>query len=273
MMDIIELQLTDLLTKLKKRPQDAYKGDFGHVLIIGGNNGYAGAPVMSALGALRVGAGLVTVATLQQNIIGLNSSHPELMSHAIDKPNSLEQIIDRVDVCVLGPGLGRDSWSKQVYDFAQSTKHPLVLDADGLYFLAQNPNLSDKRVITPHPGEAARLLDKASPIDQKERVSAITALINKYGSTTVLKGNGSLIASDDHNITICKAGNPGMASGGMGDLLSGIIGGLIAQGLDLTTAAQLGTCLHATAGDIAASDGERGLIATDLLKPIRSLIG
>lgn len=271
-MQIQNLEYQDLIKKLPQRPTAAHKGNFGHVLVIGGDVGYPGAPVLAALGALRVGAGLVTIASHEEHLIGLNAEHPEIMCHAIDKPTALPEILNKVTTIVLGPGLGRTTWGQEVYDLTIKSTLPMVVDADGLFFLALNPTQNIQRVITPHPGEAARLLNQTQAITTNDRDSAIQNLIAKYGCTVVLKGSGTLVGSPQQPIGICTAGNPGMASGGMGDLLSGVIGGLIAQGLDLDLAAKLGVCVHAVAGDIAAKNGQRGIIATDLLLPIQHLI-
>lgn len=268
-----ELNFAELIQKLPPRAQNAHKGNFGHVLIIGGDEGYAGAPVMAALGALRVGAGMVTIASHQSTFSGLNAAHPEIMTFAIDKPNALKSIFPYVSVVVLGPGLGREAWSKQVYNHAINCNLPMVIDADALFFLAKEPLKDTNYVITPHPGEAAILLDKKVPIAENMRINAIHELIKIYQCTVVLKGSGTLVGTADSDIAICTAGNPGMASGGMGDLLGGVIGGLIAQKLEVPIATQLGVCVHAMAGDIAAKSGQRGLITSDLLLPLKLLMG
>lgn len=271
-MQIQNLDYADLIKHFPKRPATAHKGNFGHVLVVGGDIGYPGAPVLAALGALRVGAGLVTIASHEEHLIGLNAEHPEIMCHAIDKPAALSTMLNKVTTLVLGPGLGRAAWGQEVYALASASALPMVVDADGLFFLAQKPTQNIQRVITPHPGEAARLLNQTESIAINKRENAIQNLIAKYNCTVVLKGSGTLVGSPQQPIGICTAGNPGMASGGMGDLLSGVIGGLIAQGLELDLAAKLGVCVHAKAGDIAAKNGLRGIIATDLLLPIQQLI-
>jgi ADP-dependent NAD(P)H-hydrate dehydratase / NAD(P)H-hydrate epimerase len=272
-MDTINaLDFKTLLALLPKRELQAHKGNFGHVLVIGGDFGYPGAPVLAALGALRVGAGLVSLASHQATITGINAYHPEIMCHAIDDPATLSPLLSKATVIILGPGLGRTLWSQQIYDIASNIHLPLVLDADGLFFLAQQPNKNPKRILTPHPGEAANLLNKKQAIAQEQRITALEDLLAKYNSTIVLKGAGTLVASPNSKAGICTNGNPGMASGGMGDLLSGIIGGLLAQGMIVDQAAKLGVCVHAMAGDIAAQSGQRGIIATDLLLPIKQLM-
>lgn len=257
---------------LPARKADSHKGLFGHVLVIGGDFGYPGATVLAALGALRVGAGLVTIATHRDHILGLNSQHPEIMATAIDEPSILNKLLTKATVVVLGPGLGRSDWSHEVFKYAINTMLPMVLDADGLFLITETPHVRDNWVLTPHPGEAATLLHKAKSIAPNERMASIQQLIKQYNATVVLKGSGTLVGSPNESIEICNTGNPGMSSAGMGDLLSGIIAGLIAQGLELDIAAKLGVCIHATAGDLATKQGQRGLIATDLLPYVRQLI-
>lgn len=266
------LDFQQLIQALPKRDKNAHKGDYGHVLVIGGDYGYPGAPVLSAMGALRAGAGLVTLASHQAHINGLNAAHPEIMCHAIDDLQNLRKLLQAASVVVLGPGLGRTDWSQQVYDVAINTAHPLILDGDGLFFLAQKPSKNRNRIITPHPMEAARLLQQTQPIAQDMRERAVQQLIAQYDSTVVLKGAGTLVGSALNHMAICNLGNPGMASGGMGDLLSGVIAGLVAQGLGLDFAARLGVCVHGLAGDMAAKTGQRGIIASDLLMPIKQLL-
>lgn len=269
----LQLQLADLIKHLPVRAKDAHKGNFGHVLVIGGDFGYAGAPILAALGALRVGSGLVTVATHRYHLVGLNAVHPELMTAVIDDPEDLTTELSKATVLVLGPGLGRSKWSEEVFNIAISAKVPMVVDADGLFFLKDYMTTPDM-VITPHPGEAAHLLQEEITSTKSERLAVEQRLITTFNCTAVLKGAGSLVGSPDSKIHICKAGNAGMASGGMGDLLSGVIAGLMAQGMSGINAAQLGVCVHALAGDTAAmQEGTHGLIATDLLSSIRSLLG
>lgn len=266
------LDFKTLLAMLPTRAPNVHKGNFGHVLIIGGDFGFPGAPVLAALGALRVGAGLVTLASHQATITGINAYHPEIMCHAIDEPNALDSILTKATVIVLGPGLGRTAWSQDIYNRVITTQLPLVLDADGLFFLSQQPCKNLHRVLTPHPGEAAAMLNQTQLAPIAQRTKVLSELITKYNSTVVLKGAGTLVASPHSATEICTAGNPGMASGGMGDLLAGIIAGLIAQGMSPDLAARLGVCVHAMAGDSAAQFGQRGIIATDLLLPIQQLM-
>jgi len=266
-----ELDFNTLMQSLKPRDQNSHKGNFGHVLVIGGDDGFSGAPRLAAEAALRVGAGLVSVATRSYYADNLNINRPEIMSHAVGSSEDLSPLLAKATVIILGPGLGRSGWSVELWRAVINTSLPLVLDADGLNWLADDPRKSSHWILTPHPGEAARLLKKTSASIQKNRVEAVHELQNTYDGVIVLKGAGSLIATKK-GVSICRAGNPGMASGGMGDALSGVIGGLLAQGLKPDIAAKLGVVLHATAGDLAARDGERGLLASDLMPYLRQLV-
>jgi NAD(P)H-hydrate epimerase len=176
---------------------------------------------------------------------------------------------------VVGPGLGQSAWSEHLLQRALASGKPMVLDADGLNLLADGragaAQAQENRVLTPHPGEAARLLDSTTGDVQADRFAAVAALQQRYGGAVVLKGNGSLIA-DGNEVLLSDYGNPGMASGGMGDVLSGVIGALLAQGLPAVEAAALGVCLHGAAADLAAEDGQRGLVATDLMPHLRALL-
>lgn len=250
------------------------KGDFGHVLVIGGDFGMSGAPHMAGCGALRAGAGVVTIATRAEHAQLLNIAQPELMCKGIKSAKDLIPLIKKATSIAIGPGLGQSAWGKTLLNITLKHAHvPLVIDADALNLLAKNPRTRKDWILTPHPGEAGRLLNSETLKIQKNRFAAVTKLHKKYGGVCVLKGNGTLVLSDTKPIKICAAGNPGMASGGMGDILTGIIAGLIAQGIPLNIAAEYGVCLHTEAADYAAFTlGERGLLATDLLPYIQKLV-
>jgi NAD(P)H-hydrate epimerase len=258
---------------LPPRRRDAHKGNCGHVLAIGGDSGTAGAIRLCGEAALRAGAGKVSVATQPEQLVALNSARPELMAHAINGPQALEPLLQQASVLAVGPGLGQRAWGHALWLTALDADRPLVLDADGLNLLAKEPRrFSLSTVLTPHPGEAARLLGSTAAAVEADRFAAVRALARQFNAVVVLKGAGSLIADPDGRLDVCPWGNPGMASGGMGDLLTGIVAALMAQGCSAWEAACLGVGLHARAGDRAARDGERGLLATDLLGPLRLLL-
>ncbi|MEO8998374.1 MAG: NAD(P)H-hydrate dehydratase [Rhodanobacter sp.] len=257
---------------LPPRARYANKGDNGHVLVIGGEHGMAGAARLAGESALRAGAGLVSVATRAEHISALNAARPELMAHAVDGPQALAPLLERASVLALGPGLGQAAWGHALWLTALDTNKPLVLDADGLNLLAREPRqFTVPVVMTPHPGEAARLLGVSTREIERDRFAAARGLAKRYAAIVVLKGAGSLIADPDGRLDVCPWGNPGMASGGMGDLLTGIVAALLAQGCSAWQAACLGVGLHARAGDRAAQQGERGILASDLLAPLRVL--
>lgn len=257
---------------LPPRPRDANKGTNGHVLAIGGEHGMAGAIRLSGEAALRAGAGLVSVATRAEHLPALNAARPELMAHGVDGPQALAPLLARASVLAVGPGLGQGAWSHALWLTALDSGKPLVLDADGLNLLAREPRrFTQPAVLTPHPGEAARLLGSTIAEVEADRFAAARALADRFHAVVVLKGSGSLIANPSGRLDVCPWGNPGMAAGGMGDLLTGIVAALLAQGCDAWQAASLGVGLHARAGDRAARQGERGLLASDLLAPLRAL--
>jgi NAD(P)H-hydrate epimerase len=265
----------DLITLLPRRQHSAYKSNFGHVLVVGGNFGLAGAARMAAEAAARCGAGLVSVATRAAHA-GLQAAiRPELMIYGVETPEDLSLLMSRATVIAVGPGLGCDNWSQAMLNTVfNDSKIPTVVDADGLNLLAVKPTARDNWILTPHPGEAARLLRITARAVEIDRFKAVRDLSSLYGGIVVLKGAGSLIASKaDGLLAICSTGNPGMASGGMGDVLTGVISGLLAQGLQPFAASKAGVYLHGLAGDLAAkSGGERGLMATDLFPFIRQAV-
>ena len=257
---------------LMPRLRYVHKGDCGHVLIVGGEQGYTGAVRMAGEAAARIGAGLVSIATRSEHAMVLNAARPELMCHGVETESQFQQLAERATVIAIGPGLGQGMWSQKMLDYALESGLPLVVDADALNLLSQNIQKRDDWVLTPHPGEAGRMLGKAVSEVERDRFAAIDDLANAVGGIVVLKGAGSLIKFADRPVQVCSGGNPGMACGGMGDVLSGIIAGLIAQGLPLSSATSLGVALHAEAGDQAAKTaGERGLLASDLMPWVRRL--
>ncbi|KTC73744.1 sugar kinase [Legionella birminghamensis] len=267
---IEEKEVASLLAPRKK---NSHKGDFGHVLIIGGGEGMPGSVCLAALAAARTGAGLVTVATKPEHAKRPVTGLPEAMIHGISSIKDILSLIKRASVCVIGPGLGTDDWAVQLFNEVIASQLPMVIDASALRILADHPQHDDNWILTPHPGEAAGLLHCKINDIQSDRFEAVSQLQQQYGGQIILKGLGSLIRTDAAKTYLCAQGNPGMASAGMGDALSGIIAGLIAQKFSLAEAARLGVWLHAAAGDLAAGEeGEKGLLASDIMPFIRLLM-
>lgn len=256
---------------LPRRTRTAHKGAAGHVLVAGGNHGMGGAALLAAEAALRAGAGLVSVATRAVHVAPLLARTPEAMAHAIEDPEDVARLSAPADVCAIGPGLGRDAWAAGLLGAVINRAHALVVDADALNLLAASPRgLRADSVLTPHPGEAARLLGRSTAEVQRDRLAAAHALCLRFGCVVVLKGAGSVVAAPDGRAWIIDAGNPGMAVGGMGDALTGIIAALRAQGLPAAEAAVAGALQHAVAGDRAAETcGARGLLPSDLIAALR----
>lgn len=257
---------------LRPRDRNTHKGANGRVLCMGGDHGSGGALLLCAEAALRCGAGLVDAATRERHVAALLARLPEALAHVPGDEGS-ELAFDRADVVAVGPGLGQGSWGRGLFTHALAAGKPLVLDADALNLLATASHaLPGDAVITPHPGEAARLLGCDIPDVQQDRIAAARRLAQRFGCTVVLKGAGSVVAASDHLPRIVAAGNPGMAVGGMGDVLTGAIAALRAQGLLAYQAASAGALLHAAAGDAAAAaGGERGLLPSDLMPWLRRL--
>jgi len=272
------MDLHELIENLPTRDADAYKNQFGHSMIIGGDHGFGGAAMMAAEAALRTGSGLVSMATRPAHVAGALARQPEVMVSGIVSGQELEPLLHKPSVLIVGPGLGRSPWSEQLLQKAVATRRPMVVDADALNIIADGRVVSQPDgsgwIMTPHPAEAARLLNVSVDEVQADRFAAVRQLQEKYNAVILLKGVGTLIAAPgDEIIAVCPYGNPGMATGGMGDLLSGIIGALLAQGLEPKLAAQLGCCLHSAAADLAVEEqGMRGLTATDLLSYLRKLL-
>ncbi len=257
---------------LPRRARGAHKGDFGHVLCVGGDHGTGGAVVLCAESALRSGAGLVSVATRAPHVAALLAARPEAMAHAVEESADFAPLLQRASVVAIGPGLGQGEWGRALYAAALGSGKSLVIDADALNLLAQHPQPLRDAVLTPHPGEAARLLGVSTDAIQCDRYGAAQALADRYAAVVVLKGAGSVVAAPDQIPVVIDAGNPGMASGGMGDVLTGVIAALRAQGLPAFDAAACGALLHAAAGDLATRHrGERGLLASDLFPHLTRL--
>jgi NAD(P)H-hydrate epimerase len=256
---------------LPRRARSSHKGRHGHVLVIGGAPGMGGAARLAGEAALRAGAGLVTVAVHPQSLPAL-AARPELMTTAATAAD-LQRVLERATVIALGPGLGQSPWAMEAMGAALASGKPLVVDADALNLLARQPQRRADWVLTPHPGEAARLLghDDAAGV-QHDRPGVARSLQAAYGGTVVLKGAGSIVQGDGAG-WICGHGNPGMGTAGMGDVLTGVIAGIAAQCVDLELAACAGVFVHAAAGDrVAMQGGERGMLAGDVIDALRACV-
>ncbi len=275
---IAELLDNDVLARrLRPRARDAHKGHFGHVLVVGGGHGYAGAVLLAARAAVRAGAGLVTVATRAEHV-GLVSACPEAMFVPIESGYELQALAERADVVAVGPGLGQTEWARPVFHAALESGKVVVVDADGLNLMAEGGarvrDLSGL-VLTPHPGEAARLIGSSTIAVQRNRLTTAAEISVKFGAICVLKGAGTVVV-DNTRRSVVGLGNPGLASGGSGDTLTGITAALLAQAealsLSQMEAVEVAVCAHAAAADRAALQGERGMLASDVIEHLRPVI-
>lgn len=262
----------DISARLPERPRGGHKGQHGHVLVIGGNTGFAGAAQLAGTAALRAGAGLVSVATRAEHVAALVGARPELMVRGVAAAADLDDLLRRAGVVAVGPGLGQDAWAEELFDAALASELPLVVDADALNLLARQRRRCDNWVLTPHPGEAARLLQCSAAEVQADRVAAVTQLQQRYGGVALLKGHGTLVQGAQGPPWLVTAGNPGMGTAGMGDVLTGIVAALLAQfpTSERGELAAVAGGVHGAAGDRAAGAGERGLLASDLLAELRA---
>jgi len=270
---------SDISRALPRRRRQANKGDFGRVLIIGGGAGMPGAVRLAGEACLRVGAGLVSVATASDNLLAIAAGRPELIVHGVGGSDDLTSLLSGADVVAIGPGMGRSAWARALLNCALVCGKPLVLDADGLNLLAEGAQIAPPgSVLTPHPGEAARLLGISAAAVQADRMSALNALAARHpGAIIVLKGAGTLIGLDGVNAphpipVICERGNPAMAAAGMGDVLTGAIVGILAQCRDPWLAARAGVMAHALAGDDLAHERERGVLALEVAEALNRCV-
>ena len=260
------------LARLPARAPSAHKGQFGHVLLIGGDRGFGGSISLSAQAALRTGAGLVSLATRPEHVVAALTRLPEVMTLGVSSANQLMGVLAQASVLVVGPGLGQAAWGRSLLSAAAQAKMPQAWDADALNLLSNAGfELESGSVLTPHPGEAARLLGISTEQVQADRPAAVRALVEKYSTVCVLKGAGTLVAGLDGELAICTHGHPAMATAGLGDVLAGVTGALLAQGMSAFDAACLAVWLHARAGEQQGQLG-RGLAASDLIPAIRQLL-
>lgn len=258
---------------LPRRAPTAHKHAAGHVVVVGGEHGMAGAVILAGEAALRVGAGLVSVVTRGAHLAAVHARRPELMVLGVEQVDGQTQaLLARASVIAIGPGLGQQPWGRQLLAASIESGRPLVMDADALNLCASAGLRPPAAVITPHPGEAARLLGCDGAAVQRDRFAAARTLASEFAGSVVLKGAGSIVDSG-HEVSVCLHGNPGMATAGMGDVLTGVIAGLLGQGLSPARAAGLGTALHSGAGDVAAARrGRLGLIASDVIDALPALM-
>ncbi len=259
------LDQSDVALALPARAHSAHKGDFGRVLLIAGAPGMAGAARLAGEACLRCGAGLVSVATAAENVAAIVADRPELICFAADAAGVLNAPLAAATVVAIGPGLGTGPWARAMLDAALASGKPLVLDADALNLLAvarQSPPRG--AIITPHPGEAGRLLDVNSEAIQADRLESLRRLVERTGALVVLKGAGTLVGAPGRVSAICPYGNPAMAAPGMGDVLTGAIAAILGQCRDPWLAARAGVVAHALAGDDLARQGGRSLLALDV---------
>lgn len=263
----------ELSSQIQVRTACTHKGETGHLLIVGGNCGMCGAVILAAQAALRSGVGRVSVVTRPEHVTAVLSAQPEVMVYGVDEPVIPDALLQNVNVIAVGPGLGRDEWGRSLFEQVLYQEHYKLLDADALCHLPEHAaDLSDA-VITPHPGEAAKLLGIDVLNEEQNRFQSIEQLYEEYNAVVVLKGAGTLIYDGQGPVDICPFGNPGMATAGMGDILSGVIAALMAQGYEKGEAARMGVCLHSQAADAAVADsGQIGLVASDLLPYLRQCI-
>ncbi len=260
------------LAHLPARASNAHKGQFGHVLLIGGDRGFGGSITLSAQAALRCGAGLVSLATRPEHVPAALTRLPEVMAVGVQSANQLMGLLAQASVVVVGPGLGQAPWGRSQLSAVAQAKMPQVWDADALNLLSNTDlALAQGSVLTPHPGEAARLLGISTQQVQADRPAAARALVKKYSVVCVLKGAGTLIAGLQGELAQCNHGHPAMATAGLGDVLAGVVGALLAQGMNAYEAACLAVWLHARAGEQQGQLG-RGLAASDLIPAIRQLL-
>tara|TARA_B100000902_G_scaffold67732_1_gene73898 strand:- start:5678 stop:7192 length:1515 start_codon:yes stop_codon:yes gene_type:complete len=273
----------DSISRVVYREQDAHKGNFGHVLVIGGDKGLGGAGLLSSRAAVYSGAGLTSLVTRPEHVIASLVSCPEVMVKGVDSGQDLEEHLVKPNVIAIGPGLGQSAWSEQmvqrVFWEAEKRDISVIMDADALNLLTTlklSSNLPKKLILTPHPGEASRLLNTTVTEIESDRFSAAAKIQKKFNATVVLKGSGTIICNQSSGTQkwgVCGSGNPGMATGGMGDVLTGIIAGILAQGLTLKDAAEAGVDLHAKAADQASLEfGEAGLTSSDVINELRYLL-
>jgi NAD(P)H-hydrate epimerase len=267
---IVEAEIHEALPR---RARSSNKGDFGRVLIVGSGSGMPGAARLAGEACLRVGAGLTTVAVAPENVASIAAGRPELICIGLSDDGVLAEAAGRADVIAVGPGLGRSAWAHSALAVVLDSGKPLVVDADALNLLAEaGSGARADWILTPHPGEAGRLLGVSARDIQHDRLAALDRLLDRFHGTIVLKGAGTLVGARGRTPGVCERGNPGMATAGTGDVLTGAISGILAQCHDHWAAARVGVLVHAMAGDAAARAGERGVLASDLTRELHHCV-
>lgn len=267
------IDASTVVHSLPARAKTAHKGDFGHVVVIGGGPGMSGAAILAGQAALRCGAGKVSIACHPTSQLAIAAAQPEFMVHAVT--DSVSLLLSKADVVVIGPGLGQSEWAQQLVIAVADWDGTVVWDADGLNLLAAlalSKPANSEWVMTPHPGEAGRLLRTSTAAVEQDRWHALTQICQNFQAHALLKGAGTLVKLATHPAGwVCRRGSPALATGGSGDVLSGVVAALLAQRLLIPDALVTAVWLHAVAGELASCDGERGTIASDLLLPLRQL--
>lgn len=269
---VINVTAEEVLVGLPYRPHDSHKGMCGKVTVIGGDQGMSGAPRLAAEACLRSGAGLVTVVSHPSHHLVISAGRPELMfwgCELVDMEVYLR--LGWADVLLIGPGLAQQDWGYNLFKAVGLCDKPCVVDADALNLLSAEPRRHDNWVLTPHAAEAGRLLGVATEVVEQDRFAAVEAIQAKYGGVVVLKGPGTLIY-DGEVCHVAPVGNAGLASGGSGDVLGGIVAALMAQKMSPMAAATAAVVIHGRAAECAAVDGMRGMLASDLFVHIRRLV-
>ena len=269
--DACEASLLQCQSWLPKRKASAHKGSSGRLLVVGGDQSMSGAVGLAGLTAAVTGTGLVRVATRKENTDQVAGLHPELLVSGVADPDDLQSLLKQSDSLLLGPGLGQSRWSRTQFETCLEHGNVAVIDADGLNLLAEEPEKRADWVLTPHPGEAARLLDISVPDVMQDRITAANAINARYGGICVLKGSGTIIAAEGCTPYLCTRGNAALATAGTGDVLAGLVAGLIVQGMPPLSAAVAGVTLHACAGEMVAREGIAGVLASNLIEPLRRL--
>ena len=250
----------------KARLHNTHKNQLGHILVVGGDKGMSGAVRLAAMAALRSGAGLVSVCIHPENYTAIAAADPELMVAGWE---DLDRLLERATVVVVGPGLGQTDKACQLLDQLTSCQKPMLIDADALQVDFLNKLQSTQTVITPHPGEAARLMNCSAAQIQQDRIQAMQVLTERWAGACVLKGSGSLVGQRDMPMSLCANGHAGMATAGSGDVLVGMIAGYMGQGLSELQAARCGVYLHASSADYYARNQQaETMVASDLIRGI-----